>query len=74
LGDARILVAPEVVVGVPPGKTVVAVCDTPFDNVPRRWIEKASPTHAVAYADGSAGLLTLDEFRRLDLRACLKKE
>ena len=49
------------------GGAIVAVCDRPFDNVPERMFGKAPLTHAVAYADGTTGLLSVDEFQRLDL-------
>lgn len=46
---------------------IVAVCDKAFDNVPRRVFGKAPLTHAVAYTDGTVGLLPLQDFQRLDL-------
>lgn len=49
-----------------PGRTVVAVCDTPFTNVPQRSIGHAPVTHAVGYSDGTTGLVTEVEFRSLD--------
>jgi hypothetical protein len=68
IGESKILVTRrKVVIGEGAPKTIVAVCDTPFDNVPRRTFGKAPPTHAVAYADGTTGLLPIGEFRRLDL-------
>lgn len=51
-------------------KTVVAVCDTHYENVPQATIwnlYRKNPAHAVAYLDGSIGLLTLGEFSNLDL-------
>lgn len=51
-------------------KTVVAVCDTQYENVPQPTIwnlYRKNPAHAVAYLDGSKGLLTLGEFSKLDL-------
>lgn len=46
---------------------VLAVCDTPFRNVPqRRWF-KTPPRHAVVYADGRTDLITVDRFKRMDL-------
>lgn len=47
-------------------KQIVAVCDRAFDNVPRRRSGKAPMTHAVAYSDGSTGLISVQEFQRLD--------
>lgn len=51
-------------------KTVVAVCDTPFENVPKPTIwnlYRKNAAHAVGYVDGSKGLITPDEFSKLDL-------
>ena len=67
LGGARILVTPEIRGGQPSGKEIIAVCDRAFDNVPRRRLGKAPLTHAVAYADGSTALMSIDEFQRVDL-------
>jgi type II secretory pathway pseudopilin PulG len=67
LPDSRILVAPGPITirdGQP--KAIVAVCDHPFDNVPRRFIGKAPLTHAVAYSDGSTGLMSVEKFHRSD--------
>ena len=47
-------------------RTIVAVCDTPFTNVPQQLIGRAPATHAVGYSDGSTGLITEAEFRKLD--------
>jgi hypothetical protein len=58
----------KVAVGEASGRQVIAVCDTAFDNVPRRLFGRAPRTHAVAYADGSTGLLSVADFLRLDLR------
>jgi hypothetical protein len=49
------------------GRVVIAVCDKPFDNVPRGLFRKAPLTHAVAYADGSTGLILVEDFQHLDL-------
>jgi hypothetical protein len=51
------------------GKEIIAVCEQPFRNVPRRIIGKAPPTHAVGYSDGSAGLISVEQFRRADFSA-----
>jgi hypothetical protein len=45
---------------------IVVVCDTPFRNVPERWIGKAPPTHAVGYSDGSTRLISTSDFARMD--------
>ena len=47
-------------------RTIVAVCDTPYRNVPRRILGLAPPTHAAAYSDGSVGLISVAEFEALD--------
>ncbi|MCX7010309.1 MAG: hypothetical protein NTY53_24240 [Kiritimatiellaeota bacterium] len=68
LGQSTILLtADKVGVGGATGKAVVAVCNKAFDNVPRRMFGKAPFAYAVAYADGTSGLLSVEEFRRLDL-------
>lgn len=67
LPGSRILVAQgPIVVRERPPKEILAVCDHPFDNVPRRFVGKSPPTHAVAYSDGSTGLISIEEFRRAD--------
>ena len=67
LPDSKILVAPgPIVLRAQQPKMIIAVCDRPFDNVPRRLFGKAPATHAVAYSDGSTGLITVGEFRRSD--------
>jgi len=48
-------------------RQLVAACDKPFDNVPRRLFGKAPLTHAVAYSDGTTGLISTEEFQKLDL-------
>jgi len=45
----------------------MVICDTPFNNVPRRWLGSAPLTHAAAFADGSTRLISVDEFAQLDL-------
>lgn len=46
---------------------IVAVCNTPFSNVPERLFGKIPLTHAVAYADRRTALISVEDFRRLDL-------
>jgi hypothetical protein len=46
---------------------LIAVCDTPYRNVPQKWIGSAPPSHAAGYSDGSCGLISTDEFSALDL-------
>ncbi len=68
LGGSKLLVTrARIRVGATTEKEPIAVCDAAFDNVPRRMFGKAPLTHAVAYADGSTALLSVEEFRRLDL-------
>ena len=68
LGDAKFLVTTNRV-KVEPGvhRQIIAVCDTPYNNVPRRRFGRAPFAHAVAYSDGSTGLIPAAEFRNLDL-------
>ena len=65
LHNAKVLVTPAAVTI--ERQQVVAACDKPFDNVPRRLFGKAPLTHAVAYSDGTTGLISTEEFRKLDL-------
>jgi hypothetical protein len=68
LGDAKFLVTTNRVKVEPRAhRQIIAVCDTPYDNVPRRHFGRAPFAHAVAYSDGSAGLIPVAEFRNLDL-------
>ncbi len=68
LGQAKVLISPtRVGIGGATGSVVIAACDRPFNNVPRRMFGKAPLTHAIGYADGSTGLISVDEFQRLDL-------
>jgi len=48
-------------------RRVIVVCNTSYCNVPWQWIGSAPPTHAVAYSDGSYGLISTAEFAALDL-------
>jgi len=47
--------------------TVVIVCSKPFTNVPRRTWRSNPPMHAAGLANGSAVLISLEEFSKLDL-------
>lgn len=47
-------------------RRIIVVCDTPYSNVPRRWIGSAPPTHAAGFSDGSAGLISPAQFAALD--------
>ena len=49
-----------------PQRRVITVCDTPYNNVPRKRFGSAPPTHAAGYSDGSYGLISLAEFAALD--------
>jgi len=53
-------------IGAGSSKEIIAVCDTPFDNIPRRLIGRSPMRHAVAYSDGSVGLISVQEFQRSD--------
>jgi len=51
-------------------KQIVVVCDHAYDNVPQPTIwngYRKHPAHAVAYSDGSTGLITQKQFKELDL-------
>jgi len=45
---------------------IIIVCDTPYRNVPRRWIGSAPAMHAAGFSDGSTALISLAEFASLD--------
>ncbi len=47
-------------------RTILAVCDRPFTYVPR-LDRRSPPAHAVAYSDGSCGLISVAEYSTLDL-------
>jgi hypothetical protein len=44
---------------------LIAVCDTPYRNVPQRRFWRNPPTHAAAYSDGSTKLISPEEFAAL---------
>ena len=70
IGNATILVRKGRFKPEQDNKTIIAVCDTAFDNVPQPTIwnlYSKTPAHAVTYSDGSAGLISPVEFGRLDL-------
>ncbi len=67
LGEAKVLVAATPVSPDTQKQQIVAVCDKPFDNVPRRFFGKAPLTHAVAHADGSTVLISVEDFQKLDV-------
>jgi len=51
--------------------TIVVVCDQPFGNVPKPSpanFYRLNLAHAVGYLSGTNGLISPDEFRRLDLK------
>jgi hypothetical protein len=65
--NARFLVTTANVTVVPDaGRRIVIVCDQPYTNVPRRRFTTAPPSHAVGYSDGTTGLISRDEFEKLD--------
>ena len=66
-GGAVLVTRKPVVISETRPKTIIAVCTTACDNVPRRWFGKSPMTHAVAYSDGSVGLISVPDFKRLDL-------
>jgi hypothetical protein len=47
-------------------RRVIIVCDTPYTNVPRRWLGSAPPVHAAGFSDGSTGLISTTEFAALN--------
>jgi hypothetical protein len=47
-------------------RKIIAVCDRAYDNVPQRRFGHSPMTHAVAYSDGSVGLIPVPDFQRAD--------
>jgi hypothetical protein len=65
-GGARYLVSTQPYrAGARGPRRLIAVCDTPFRNVPRRLIPPP-PTHAAAFSDGSVALLSVAQYAALD--------
>ena len=48
-------------------RRIIMVCDRPHSNVPQRVFGSSPMTHAVAYSTGETGLISPEEFARLDL-------
>ena len=48
-------------------KRVVMVCSRAYGNVPQRRYGRSPMTHAVAYSTGETGLISPEEYARLDL-------
>jgi hypothetical protein len=48
-------------------KEIVVVCIQAFDNVPERLLWKAPMAYAVGYSNGTTGLISPEQFGRLDL-------
>lgn len=48
-------------------KQIIMVSDRAYNNVPQRTFGRAPMTHAVAYSTGETGLISTQEFARLDL-------
>jgi hypothetical protein len=48
-------------------KRIIMVCDHPYGNVPQRIFGRSPMAHAVAYATGETGLISPEQFARLDL-------
>ena len=65
-GGARYFVTTTPIDRNSPQRRVNVYCDQAYENVPRYAIGNAPLTHAVGYSDGSAGLLTVEQFKQLD--------
>lgn len=48
-------------------RRIIMVCDRAYDNVPQRFFGRSPLAHAVAYTTGETGLISPEEFARLDL-------
>ena len=71
ISDARFLVSTEpLFYHKSQPRRIIIVCDTPFNNVPRRqiawWIIPAPLTHAAGFSDGSVGLISPAQFATLN--------
>jgi len=69
ISGSRIFVRTNIILNSNPTQIVV-VCDHAYDNVPQPTIwngYRKHPAHAVAYSDGSTGLITPKQFKELDL-------
>lgn len=51
-------------------RRIIAVCNTPYRNVPERslgmWSWPAPPTHAAAFSDGTTGLISPTEYASIN--------
>jgi hypothetical protein len=55
-------------------RQIIVVCEHRYSNVPQPnfWnLHRKTPAHAVAYSDGSTGLISPAEFKKLDLSGFL---
>jgi hypothetical protein len=67
ISSARLLAMDDVLVDqLSSEKKIIMVCDRAYDNVPQR-IGRSPMAHAVAYSTGETGLISPEEFARLDL-------
>jgi len=48
-------------------RRIIMVCGRAYSNVPQRFLGRSPMTHAVAYSTGETGLISPQEFARLDL-------
>jgi hypothetical protein len=48
---------------------IIIVCDTQYNNVPRRWIGSAPSAHAAGFSDGTVQLISPVQFAALDKSA-----
>ena len=47
-------------------RTIVAVCNRPFTNVPQYQFHRAPPRYAVGFSDGTTALLSAREYAAID--------
>jgi hypothetical protein len=67
LPSARLLVSQQPIrITLDEPKKIIAVCDRAYDNVPQRRFWKSPMSHAVAYSDGSVGLIPVSAFQQSD--------
>ncbi len=70
IGEARFFIRTNIDASVHGPRQIVVVCDHVYDNVPQPaiWnLYHRNPAHAVGYSDGSSGLISDADFKKLDL-------
>jgi len=56
-------------------RQIIVVCDVAYDNVPQPTLwnfYRRNPAHAVGFSDGNTGLISPEEFTRMDRKGFVK--